>query len=94
MTFEEFQSSLTHTAPPTGMPTVLQALWYDAKGDWDKAHRLVQSIDTTDGAWVHAYLHRKEGDIGNASYWYHRAGKSPSRLSPDGEWEEIVKALL
>ncbi len=94
MTMEDFLSSLSNDFPPEGISTTLQALWYDAKGEWEKAHRLAQSVDSADGAWVHAYLHRKEGDVGNASYWYHRAGKPRSRLSLEEEWEEIVKALL
>jgi hypothetical protein len=72
----------------------LEALWYDANDNWDKAHSIAQEIDSRDGAWVHAYLHRREGDHGNASYWYHRAGKSVSRMSLEDEWESIAKELL
>jgi len=73
---------------------LLTALWYDAKGDWNKSHKITQDINGTNAAWVHAYLHRKEGDSGNASYWYSRAGKSFSNKSLEEEWEEIVEALL
>jgi hypothetical protein len=73
---------------------VLAALWQDAKGDWETAHRLAQDIDGPDGAWVHAYLHRKEGDAGNAAYWYRRAGRPVARGGIPQEWEAIVDALL
>ena len=66
MTLEEFKTTLSTTAPPTVAP-LLRALWHDARGDWDEAHRLAQDVDDNDGAWVHAYLHRKEGDLGNAA---------------------------
>jgi hypothetical protein len=72
----------------------LRALWHDAKGEWDAAHEVAQNIDNPTGAWIHAYLHRKEGDLGNAGYWYRRAQKAECRTSLDGEWEEIVSALL
>lgn len=94
MTLDEFKASLdTATAPPD-LGNALAALWQDAKGEWDAAHELAQSVSDADGAWVHAYLHRKEGDLNNASYWYRRAGKD----RPDGalasEWEQIAAALL
>lgn len=73
---------------------LLQALWYDAQGDWDKAHDLTQGIETPAAAWVHAYLHRKEGDIFNADYWYRRAGKSRPSGTLEEEWEELVNAFL
>lgn len=94
MTFDEFKESLVNSEPPADLTLCQQALWQDAKGDWDLAHNLAQQEGSSDGSWVHAYLHRKEGDIGNASYWYSRAGKPVSNLSLDEEWEEIVKALL
>lgn len=94
MTFEEFQTSLSQPTPPKGISTVLQALWVDAQGDWDGAHQLAQSVSDSSGAWVHAYLHRKEGDLANASYWYSRAGQSMSNLSLSEEWENIARALL
>jgi len=72
----------------------LLALWWDARGDWAKAHEVAQEIETADGAWVHAYLHRKEGDVGNASYWYRRAGRPVPAGDLRAEWEAIVEALL
>ena len=78
MLFEEFRSSLCSERPSGDVPPLLAALWWEAKGDWAKAHEIAQEIDSPDGAWVHAYLHRKEGDEGNAGYWYRRAGK-PTR---------------
>ena len=68
-----FKVSLKDAAPPDGIQPVLQALWHEARGDWDKAHRLAQSQGDATGAWVHAYLHRVEGDQSNAAYWYRRA---------------------
>jgi len=94
MTFNIFRESLTDSDPPKGLNLLIQALWQDAKGNWEQAHNLAQQESSRDGSWVHAYLHRKEEDIGNASYWYSRAGKPVSKLSLDEEWEEIVKALL
>ena len=94
MTFDELQASLSAPAPPAGLPALLRALWHDARGDWDEAHRIAQDVDTADGAWVHAYLHRKEGDAGNAAYWYRRAGKPPATGSLPDEWNRIARALL
>jgi hypothetical protein len=94
MTFEEFKASLSKENPPSELNCTLQALWQDAKGDWDTAHRLAQSVDSTDGAWVHAYLHRKEGDLSNASYWYSRANQKMSQQSLTEEWAQIVQTLL
>ena len=70
------------------------ALWHDGRGDWDAAHRVAQDVDTSDGSWVHAYLHRKERDASNAAYWYRRAGKPSASASLDAEWDAIVSALL
>ena len=95
MTLDEFRQSLTGSqTPPAGVAPLLQALWHDAKGDWDRAHSLAQEIETKDGAWVHAYLHRKEGDLGNAGYWYRRAARELFAGTLDDEWAEIVTALL
>ena len=95
MVFEEFRSSLKADFPPQGLPSpLLAALWWDAQGDWAKAHEVAQEIESADAAWVHAYLHRKEGDEGNAGYWYRRAGKPPSKASPEAEWAEIVRSLV
>lgn len=76
------------------MHLLLQALWFDGKEDWESAHNMAQNVNTSEGSWVHAYLHRKEGDLGNASYWYSRAGKPMAKNSLAEEWEEIVRALL
>lgn len=94
MTFDEFKSSLTQESPPNNINRPLQALWEDAKGDWETAHRIAQSISDATGAWVHAYLHRREGDLSNAGYWYSCAGKTRPNQSLQEEWEHIVRALL
>ncbi len=94
MTFEEFQQSTLQSAPPSDLEALLLALWEDARDNWDRAHEIAQEVSNWKGSWVHAYLHRKEGDIGNASYWYSRAGKARSHLPLEEEWEEIARALL
>ncbi len=94
MTLDQFKQTLLKNEPPQNLSNVLIALWYEAKGDWHKAHNIVQSIDTKEAAWVHAYLHRKEPDEFNAGYWYRRAHKEFCRKSFDVEWEEISKELL
>jgi len=93
MTFAEFNSTLSGAHAP-GLPPLLQALWHDARGEWDQAHRLAQEIETRDGAWVHAYLHRKEGDFQNAAYWYQQAGEPVASDSLESEWQRIATALL
>ncbi len=94
MTLDEFRASLTQDEPPEGLPPALGALWHDARGDWDAAHGVAQNVTTRDGAWVHAYLHRKEGDPSNAAYWY-RVANQPASTDPlDVEWAAIVNALL
>jgi hypothetical protein len=94
MTLSEFKKSIQHSVPPGDLSILLQALWFDAKGNWDKAHQLAQEDETSEGSWIHAYLHRKEGDQGNASYWYHRAKKPVCTNSLSEEWEEIAAVLL
>jgi len=76
------------------MPTLLKALWHDARKEWDTAHDLAQEVNSRDGSWIHAYLHRKEGDRSNAQYWYNRANQKMPAYSLEQEWEEIVLALL
>ena len=93
MTFRDFKNSLSDKKPPDHLSDALKALWYDAKDDWDQAHVLAQRESDYTGAWVHGYLHRKEGDISNASYWYSRAGKPKPETSLEEEWENLVKAL-
>lgn len=94
MDFEAFRDSLTRQSPPDELTLALTGLWWDAKGDWTKAHESAQQDEGPAGSWVHAYLHRKEGDASNADYWYRSAGKSPSKLSLDEERNEITKSLL
>src|SRR6185503_16987278 len=97
MSFAELQESIARDAtPPAGASLPVQALWHDARGDWTRAHECAQDDKGRDGSWVHAYLHRKEGDVGNAGYWYSRAGKkSPaSGVALESEWAEIAHSLL
>ena len=89
-----FRASLAVDAPPAGLGDALRALWLDAKGDWDGAHNAAQADEGGPGDWVHAYLHRKEGDTGNAAYWYRRAGKPACKTSLEDEWAAIAEALL
>ena len=93
MTFAEFRQTLTTASPPV-VAALLQSLWHDAKGNWAEAHRIAQDVSGADGAWVHAYLHRKEGDLSNARYWYRQAGKSPATDALDDEWARIASQLL
>jgi hypothetical protein len=90
----ELKESLSLDAPPAELTPPLQGLWWEAHGDWDRGHRIVQQSDDRDAAWVHAYLHRKEPDLSNASYWYARAGKPVASGSFDAEWDAIARALL
>ena len=94
MTIDEFRQSLDESQPPSGLSPALAGLWWDAKCDWTRAHESAQKDEGGDGSWVHAYLHRKEGDQGNAEYWYRRAGKPVCREPLDAEWRSIVKNLL
>ena len=94
MTVDEFRQSLTATEPPAGLTLALAGLWWDGKGDWKRAHESAQQDERVEGSWVHAYLHRKEGDQDNAAYWYSRAGKPVCREPLDAEWLGIAKALL
>ena len=94
MTLEDFRKTLRDAAPPPGLSLALRALWFDGRGDWDHAHETAQSVDDVHGAWVHAYLHRKEGDATNAAYWYRRARQPVATESLQEEWERIVVALL
>jgi hypothetical protein len=86
----EFHTSLDGVAPPDSVCAELQALWWVARGDWERAHRIVQDLDTTAAARVHAYLHRVEGDFDNAGYWYRQAGQPICRDSLQGEWNALV----
>lgn len=93
MSFAEFETSLRQSQPPTGLNPALVALWHDARGDWAAAHRCVQDDDSVDGTWVHAYLHRKEGDTNNAAYWYARARRPVADAPLAEEWTTIARAL-
>ena len=90
----DFHASLPGTAPASGLEPALAALWWAARGKWDDAHKIVQDEATKDAAWVHAYLHRVEGDLGNAGYWYRQAGQPVAKDSLEAEWKRIVSALL
>lgn len=94
MTFSAFKDTLNNERPPEGLSPVLEAMWWDGKGDWDRSHDIAQEVHSAEGSWVHAYLHRKEGDRGNAAYWYARAGKSMPGVGLDAEWEQMVMVLL
>ncbi len=94
MTEKEFFETLEEDGPPEGLSPALKALWFAEKGDWDQAHRIAQDDDTSEGRWVHAYLHREEGDTGNAHYWYRRAGKTMPDLSVEDERRAIIRELL
>jgi hypothetical protein len=94
MTLELFRKALDDDSPPEDLTPPLLALWHDGRGDWNAAHGVAQDIAGPTGAWVHAYLHRKEGDLGNAGYWYARASKPAANGSLQSEWENIVIALL
>jgi hypothetical protein len=89
-----FERSLQVKKPPADLSPALLALWYDGRGDWNAAHGIAQDVHDPSGSWVHAYLHRKEGDDGNAGYWYRRAGVAPASGALDVEWRAIVEALL
>ena len=88
------KASLSDAAPGVTLSRPLAALWWAAKGNWDQAHKIVQDESSKDAAWVHAYLHRVEGDLGNAGYWYRQAGKPVASGSLETEWERMVSALL
>jgi hypothetical protein len=94
MTFNDFKNSLSATTPPAGSNVYLQSLWYDAKGDWDQAHTLIQDLTDKTAAHIHAYLHRVEGDNWNANYWYQKAGRQMPNLSLKEEWKKIVEELI
>ena len=94
MSTADFKASLSAAAPAPALAPPLAALWWAAKGNWDAAHKIVQDENTSDAAWVHAYLHRVEGDLGNAGYWYRQAGKPAAKDSLEAEWERIASALL
>jgi hypothetical protein len=91
MTVDEFR---TAARPPVGLGKPLEALWYAGRGHWDRAHRIAMSAKSRDAAWVHAYLHRQEGDLDNARYWYRQAKRAEFAGSLEDEWAAIAAALL
>ncbi len=93
-TLAEFKESLKSKQPISGLSAQLTSLWYDGKGNWNQAHAQVDHLTDRASAWVHAYLHRKEGDIWNADYWYNKAGRIRPNLSLDEEWEQLVLHFL
>ena len=94
MSFEEFLQTTTANTSPPGLNRPLLALWLEARGDWEAAHAMAQAADEPAGAWVHAYLHRKEGDLANAAYWYRQAERPPAKGDLRAEWETIARTLL
>ena len=94
MTFDDFYNSLAASQPPATLTAALSGLWWDAKGDWKQAHERAQEDEGPEASWVHAYLHRKEGDQENADYWYRRAGRPVCREPLDAEWRRIVSDLV
>lgn len=94
MNVNQFRDSTAADVPPADLSEALLALWYDARGDWDNAHNHAQAQDDAADAWVHGYLHRKEGDLANAGYWYRRAGQPVATGSLEDEWAALAEALL
>jgi hypothetical protein len=91
---QDFKNSLNQDIVPDQLSVYLQAMWFDGKGDWKRAHDLIDHLTDQTAAHVHAYLHRKEGDLWNADYWYSRAGKKRPDISLEAEWEALVKLYL
>jgi len=94
MDLAAFRRTLDANEPPKGLARPLRALWHSAHDEWDRAHTLIQTQDDSVSCWIHAHLHRVEGDLSNAAYWYSRAGRGVPRSDLQAEWEEIVAALL
>ncbi len=94
MSATDFRTSLSGAGPAADLDAPLAGLWWAAKGDWDQAHKIVQDEASADAAWVHSYLHRVEGDLGNAGYWYRQAGRPVATDSLESEWERMVATLL
>lgn len=91
MTYEQFVLHLEQSGPPSSLDDCLQALWYDAKGDWSLAHDLINNVSSARAAKIHAYLHRKEGDLWNARYWYQRAEATMPEFTLQEEWQNLVR---
>lgn len=93
-TLQEFKYSLSDTNPPSGLSVSLKALWFDGKDNWEAAHHLIDHLTDKDATRIHAYLHRKEGDLWNADYWYRKAGVDRPDMSLEAEWEMLVQQYL
>ena len=94
MTLDEFKKTLSGKKPPADASAILQAMWHQANGNWDLAHSIAQKQKNPDGDWVHAFLHRVEGDLANAGYWYRQAGKTAASGSLSEEWDQLASAFL
>ena len=94
MNLQQLKESIDENKIPDDLSIYLKALWYDTKGNWDEAHQIIQDVPDKNASWIHAYLHRKEGDMNNADYWYNQAERKRPNISLNEEWEEIVKAML
>lgn len=94
MDLDAFKATFEQDQPPKSWPPTLQSLWYDGKDNWHDAHEIAQDIPGSAGAWIHAYLHRKEGDLWNADYWYRQAGKKRPDKSLSDEWSAMVEYFL
>ena len=94
MTFEEFLESINNDQPTPDLSETLISLWWDKKGNWDRAHSIAQDIPTTQGSAVHAYLHREEGVLWNADYWYSRAGRTRPDIPLEAEWQQLVEEMF
>ena len=94
MTFDEFEKSISGRRPSAGLSALLNSLWWDKKGNWDRAHSIAQEVPTAPGSAVHAYLHREEGVLWNADYWYSRAGRQRPDVSLEEEWRQLVEEML
>lgn len=92
--YTEFETTLDQAVPDAAWPDALKALWFDAKGDWESSHNIAQDMHTTMGSGMHAYLHRKEGDAFNASYWYRQAGRSYPEITLEEELREMLRFVL
>ena len=94
MTYDEYLASIKNAQPSSELSEILRSLWWDKKGDWDRAHSIAQEIPTTQGSAVHAYLHREEGVMWNADYWYARAGRMRPDIPLEEEWRQLVEEML
>ena len=94
MTYDEFVSTISDEQPPPAVSETFTSLWWDKKGNWDKAHSIAQEIPTEQGSAVHAYLHREEGVLWNADYWYNRAGRQRPDISLEEEWQLLAEEML